>query len=45
MTALSESALMVRAALEERGLETPMTNKVVSREEKKKRSNITCVRS
>jgi GTP cyclohydrolase I len=37
MTALSESALMVRAALEERGLETPMTNKVVSREEKKEK--------
>ncbi|CAG20412.1 GTP cyclohydrolase I FolE [Photobacterium profundum] len=37
MTALSESALMVRAALEERGLETPMTSKVVSREEKKEK--------
>ncbi len=37
MTALSESALMVRAALEERGLETPMTRKVVSREEKKEK--------
>lgn len=37
MTALSESALKVRQALEERGLETPMTNKVVSREEKKEK--------
>ncbi|GAB3531498.1 MULTISPECIES: GTP cyclohydrolase I FolE [Photobacterium] len=37
MTALSESALKVRQALEERGLETPMTDKVVSREEKKER--------
>ncbi len=37
MTALSESALKVRQALEERGLETPMTDRVVSREEKKER--------
>ncbi|OLQ71691.1 GTP cyclohydrolase I FolE [Photobacterium proteolyticum] len=37
MTALSESALKVRQALVERGLETPMTDKVVSREEKKER--------
>lgn len=37
MTALSESALKVRKALEDRGLETPMTDKVVSREEKKER--------
>ena len=37
MTALSESALKVQKALEDRGLETPMTNKVVSREEKKER--------
>ncbi|MEJ2765683.1 GTP cyclohydrolase I FolE [Photobacterium sp. MCCC 1A19761] len=35
MTALSESALKVRNALEARGLETPMTDRVVSREEKK----------
>ncbi|MDX1304599.1 GTP cyclohydrolase I FolE [Photobacterium sp.] len=37
MTVLSESALKVRAALEARGLETPMTDKVVSREEKKEK--------
>ncbi|PSW13447.1 GTP cyclohydrolase I FolE [Photobacterium rosenbergii] len=37
MTALSESALKVRQALVERGLETPMTDKVVSREEKKEK--------
>lgn len=37
MTALSESALKVRNALQERGLETPMTDKVMSRDEKKER--------
>lgn len=37
MTAFSESALKVRQALVERGLETPMTDKVVSREEKKEK--------
>ncbi|WP_299015108.1 GTP cyclohydrolase I FolE [uncultured Photobacterium sp.] len=37
MTALSESALKVRKALQDRGLETPMTDKVVGREEKKER--------
>ncbi|GAB6262401.1 GTP cyclohydrolase I FolE [Photobacterium sp. CCB-ST2H9] len=37
MTALSESALKVRQALESRGLETPMTNKVVDSAEKKER--------
>jgi len=37
MTALSESALKVRAALEARGLETPMTDKAVSRAEKKEK--------
>ncbi|MDO6499928.1 GTP cyclohydrolase I FolE [Photobacterium sanguinicancri] len=37
MTALSESALLVRDALAARGLETPMTEKKVSREEKKEK--------
>ncbi|MCW8331273.1 GTP cyclohydrolase I FolE [Photobacterium sp. SDRW27] len=37
MTALSESALKVRQALEDRGLETPMTDRVVGREEKKEK--------
>ncbi|MDO6708416.1 MULTISPECIES: GTP cyclohydrolase I FolE [unclassified Photobacterium] len=37
MTALSESALKVRQALEARGLETPMTDKVVDQAEKKER--------
>lgn len=37
MTAFSESALKVRQALADRGLETPMTDIVVSREEKKEK--------
>lgn len=37
MTAFSESAQKVRQALIDRGLETPMTDKVVSREEKKEK--------
>lgn len=37
MTALSESAVLVRDALAARGLETPMVEQVVSREEKKEK--------
>ncbi|MGF1725009.1 GTP cyclohydrolase I FolE [Photobacterium nomapromontoriensis] len=37
MTTFSESALKVRQALTDRGLETPMTDIVVSREEKKEK--------
>ncbi|NLS13814.1 GTP cyclohydrolase I FolE [Vibrio sp. SM6] len=37
MTALSESAQKVKAALEHRGLETPMVPNLISREEKKER--------
>ncbi len=37
MTALSVSAIQVRDALAARGLETPMTADVVSREEKKEK--------
>ncbi len=45
MTTLSESALKVREALAARGLETPMTDLVVERNEKKEKLNIICVRS
>lgn len=37
MTTLSESALKVREALAARGLETPMTDLVVERNEKKEK--------
>ncbi len=38
MTALSVSAIQVRDALAARGLETPMTADVVSREEKERKN-------
>lgn len=46
MSSLSESAILVRDALVARGLETPMKENGVSREEKKKSAlKSICVRS